>query len=208
DNYRFELLAASAEGSSRTVVDRQWKGGQPAVTPEVFGWDASGPLATAEAELGSQQGTQGRVLWGHAVHLDAAGAEGPVVGGTDCNVVQIVSGRVLCADDRFVSYSVRTAAGSTLWSLPQLPQGQYYAYVVLSPDGSHLAFSGGVRGRDGSSIPLPQNFNPEGWLDNATLIGITGENNQQEMATLRLDSPGRINDLGFKGEFIGVLAAP
>jgi len=202
NTYRYELLAADAGAGSRTLVSNSG-GNEVTQQADVIGWDASGPIATTDTAMGSQQGTQGRVIWGHAVHLDASGHAGPTFGGSDCSVVSIFGDTLLCVDDRSVGYSVRTRAGTILWSVPQLPQGQYYAYMVLSRDGGRVAYTGGVRGRDGSSVTLPAKFNPEGWLDSKTLIGITGENNQQEMALIHLSNPSQIDDLGFKGEFIG-----
>jgi hypothetical protein len=171
-------------------------------------WDSTGPIATTDTAFGTQQDTQGRVIWGHAVNLDSSGRPGPVLGGSDCTAVSISGDSLLCVDDQFINYSVRARTGTVLWTVPSLAQGQYHSYVVLSPDSRSVAYTGGVSARDGSTIKLPANFHPEGWLDNATLIGITGENNQQEMAVLRLASPGTLDDLGFKGEFVAVVQGP
>lgn len=206
-NWKYELLAADAGGSSRTITSSE-SGNGFVKQPEVIGWDASGPLATVDTAFATQQGSQGRVLWGHAVHLDASGNPGPVLGGPDCQVVSILSDSLLCSDDQFVGYSVRTREGTIMWSVPTLPPGQYYSYIVLAPDSRSVAYQGGVRNSDGSTIKLPANFMPEGWLNSGTLIGITGENSQQEMAVVRLASPGTVDDLGFKGEFVGVVQAP
>lgn len=206
-NFQYELLAADAGGATRTVSSSQ-SGNPFAKEPELIAWDASGPIATIDTAFGTQQGTQGRVLWGHAVHLDATGHAGAVFGGADCSVVSINGDTLLCVDDQFIRYSIRTRSGTVLWSVPPLPQSQYYSYVVLSPDARTVAYSGGIRTRDGSTAKLPANFNPQGWLDAGTLIGITGENNQQEMGIVHLASPGHVDDLGFKGEFIGVVQAP
>lgn len=202
--YRYELLAASNGGDTRQLKAIS---GSYEVTrePDVVGWDAAGPIATRDTAFGTQQGTQGRTLSGHAVRLDGSGNAGTVLGGPDCSVASIGADVLLCVDDLQTVYSVRRADGTAIWALPARPQGNYYAFVVLSPDRARLAFTGGVRGRDGSTLTLPANFNPEGWLDNQTLIGITGESNQQEMAIVRLSSPTKLDDLGFKGEFIGVL---
>ncbi len=206
-NFRYELLAAGPGGATRTIASSE-SGNAFTKEPELIAWDASGPIATIDTAFGTQQGTQGRVLWGHAVHLDASGHPGSVFGGADCSLVSITGDVLLCVDDRFISYSVRTRSGTVIWSIPPLPQGQYYSYVALSPDARRVAYTGGVRARDGSTTALPANFNPEGWLNSGTLIGITGENNQQEMGLVRLASPGHVEDLGFKGEFIGVVQAP
>jgi hypothetical protein len=205
--YRYELLAADAGGATRTMASGESDNGF-IKEPEVVAWDSSGPIATTDSAFGTQQGAQGRSLWGHAVNLDAAGHPGPIFGGPDCGVVSISGDVVLCVDDGWINYSVRTRRGSTAWSLPTPPQGSYYSNVVLSPDQRSIAYSGAVRSRDGATIALPAKFNPEGWLDNQTLIGVTGDNNQQEMAVVHLSSPTQLDDLGFKGEFIGVVQRP
>lgn len=207
NNYRYELLAADGGAANRTLVTTNG-GFEVLQQPDVVGWDATGPIATRDTQFGTQSGTSGRTLWGHAVRLDAAGHPGPVLGGPDCSVMSITGDVLLCVDDRQVGYSVRRSDGTIMWTVPPRPQGQIYAYIVLSPDQARVAYAGGVRGRDGSTMTLPAKFNPEGWLDNQTLIGITGENNQQEMAVVRLANPSQIDDLGFKGEFIGVVQAP
>ncbi len=203
-SFRYELLAAAAGGDARTV--RTVNGRDEVLKePEVVSWDGSGVIATRESTFGTQNGTQGRRLWGQPVHLDAAGQPGPVLGGPDCSVLSISGDVLLCGDSAGNSVSVRRFDGAVIWAVSPSPQGNFYPYLALSPDHERVAFSGGVRSHDGSIVNLPSNFLPEGWLDNQTLIGITGENDQQEMAIVRLANPTKLDDLGFKGEFIGVL---
>lgn len=204
DRYDYELLAADSGGSPRRITASTVGGNAIAAQPLVIGWDGSGVIATTANQLGTQNGTQGRVLWGHAAHLDGSGRPVAVLGGSDCSVISIVSKAILCLNEQSAQYSVRSLDGAGLWSLPPTFD-RFYTYLVLSPDGARIAYTGGVRGRDGSSLKLAANFNPEGWLDNQTLIGITGENNQQEMAVVRFSSPQKVDDLGFKGEFVGVV---
>jgi hypothetical protein len=206
-NFKYELLAADAGGATRTIASSQTGNGFTN-EPEMVGWDASGPIATVDTAFGTQQDTLGRMMWGHAVNVDATGHVGPILGGTDCVVASISGDDMLCSDDQFTSYSVRTRSGTRVWSVPPAAPGQYRAYLVLSPDSRRVAYTGGVTARDGSSIKLPANFMPEGWLDNGTLVGITGTNAQQEMVVVRLASPDKLDDLGFKGEFVGVVQAP
>jgi hypothetical protein len=69
---------------------------------------------------------------------------------------------------------------------------------------------GAVVARDGSSVPLPDKFQPEGWLDAQTLIGYeilpAGQYTMRRMFYVWLRAPAQANDLGFAGQFVGVTA--
>jgi hypothetical protein len=58
--------------------------------------------------------------------------------------------------------------------------------------------------RDRNPVPLAAGFQPQGWLDSSTLIGLTNQGSG-DMALVRLNSPTRAIDLGFKGFFVGVV---
>ena len=72
---------------------------------------------------------------------------------------------------------------------------------------------GAVVGRDGTSQVLPKSpdFEPQGWLDANTLIGV--ENKlvagvaQRRMSYVSLSNPLQANDLGFAGRFVGVVVS-
>ena len=99
--------------------------------------------------------------------------------------------------------SVRSLAGKVIWNGPAaitVDQG----YLAISPDGSRLAMRGAVQSFDGTKIPLPAQFLPNGWLDSKTLIGVLASSHTfQEIGIPRVDSPGKVEDWGFAGDFIG-----
>jgi len=63
-----------------------------------------------------------------------------------------------------------------------------------------------VHARDGTSTALPTGFEPEGWLDSGTLIGVRAPGAiQGAMAVVHLSNASRLVDLGFTGSFVGVV---
>jgi len=54
-NFRYDLLAADAGGSSRTIVHSE-SGNGFMKEPELVAWDAAGPVATIDTGFGTQQG--------------------------------------------------------------------------------------------------------------------------------------------------------
>ena len=73
-----------------------------------------------------------------------------------------------------------------------------------------------IRSRDGTRIGLGSTSQPEGWLDNETVIGQKGSVKltcsgcppsfePDDMALIRITNPTNIIDLGFKGSFIGLV---
>jgi hypothetical protein len=53
-------------------------------------------------------------------------------------------------------------------------------------------------------VLLASGFQPQGWLDSSTLMGLVGQGSG-DMALIRLNTPARAIDLGFKGFFVGVV---
>src|SRR5207249_8251920 len=95
-----------------------------------------------------------------------------------------------------------------------------YFFILLSPDASKAAYCNtsqcGVAGKDGSNVKLPAHFGPTGWLDGTTLIGLTNGSEEHggvlggpsgEMATVSLGDVAKVNDLGFRGSFAGIVQA-
>jgi hypothetical protein len=99
--------------------------------------------------------------------------------------------------------------GSVAWKFVKPNEG--YLVPLLAPDLQHVAAIGPtILGKDGSNTPIGRgssssyDFYPEGWLDRNTVIGRAAAS-PQNMAVVRLAKPSEIDDLGFRGTFVGVI---
>jgi len=216
-------VAASVNGSSPVVLHR-WASLEAPGSALGFdmirlvGWDQDGPVALVggSATLGASSFAGQTLQGGHLANLDprAGVPTSTVLGGcgvTGASQPWSVSdlGLIVCAGTQTVS--VRDSAGGTLFqaTYPR-PQG-YGGWFQLSPDGSALAMAGEVVESSGQTIRLPQNLHPEGWVDDQTLVVGLGPgpssrcHGEQELATVELTLPGRANDLGLCGDFVGTV---
>ena len=229
---REELDLAKVGGSTTTLWTKTLSGavkGPPAGLLAVAGWDDLGPVATTNTYMAYIGYVDGTVWLGPAAHLDAQGQAGSAIGGPDCNPAfgDLPDGRLVCYDQKHPT--VRDAAGNTLWSLKPLDPNDSYTYgeIALSPDASRVAFSldssccyvydsSVIRSRDGVRIGLVAPFQPQGWIDTATVIGQKGHVTStcsgcpptfvsDDMALIRVANPTNFLDLGFKGSFLGVV---
>lgn len=99
---------------------------------------------------------------------------------------------------------MRRADGTVLFGTPS---SGCHDDLVVSPGGDLLACAAMVVGAGGHTVALPATFHPTGWLDDSTLIGnlFTPSAPLYEMAYVRLGAPRTAVDLGFRGEFVGVV---
>ena len=172
------------------------------------GWDPAGAMLTVHTEIATQQGPNGRLWYGQLAHWTPQGI-GATVGGSDCEAQDEQDNSIACLSGSTGSTgSVRSPDGTVQWTLP------HEAYAIhLSPDAMQAAYCGFgaapcyVTGRDGSSVKLPAGFQPSGWLDASTLIGVVGGDVYGEMETISLSDVTKVDDLGFKGMFVGVVQA-
>lgn len=213
-DYSLQMWTAKVGQNPTSLARRSWpqSGGIPRDVLEVVGWSREAPLATIDSVLGTQQGSLGRVMFGHVAQLDMAGRPGPPLGGYSCDAWSVLPDEtVLCDDDGGLhSFSVRDKDGHVRYRF-QSSGDQPYLNLTLSLDGSHVAYlvNGGqsaVIDRNGKTVKLAANFKPQGWLNTSTLVGVVqtppGEGN---MALVRLDRPTVLQDLGFHGFFIGAV---
>jgi hypothetical protein len=180
---------------------------------EFVGWDARGPFGTFPSTLGTQGGRIGR-WYGPVVRVTSGGQPAAALGGPACGAVDDVApdGTTLCESGSGIQ--VRNADGAVIWSSRT---GGFFGF--LSPDRSSAVIwsdqpvsNGGqpvccyptVLDRTGSSTLLSQKFSHQGWLSQDMLIGWS---QWPEMAFVRLDAPDQVVDLGFKGEFVGLVRA-
>jgi hypothetical protein len=217
-DYTLQEWSAKSGQSPISLARRNWPqstdGGRPPNDVlEVVGWSRDAPLATIDTEMGTQQGSLGRVMFGHVAELDAAGRPGPPLGGYSCTAWSVLPDQtVLCNDDNgsLRNFSVRSKDGTVRYRF-QATGDEQYLDLSLSPDGARVAYLGNggqsaVVDGTAKMVRLAANFKPEGWLNTTTLVGVVqtpqGEGN---MALIRLDHPSRMEDLGFHGFFAGVV---
>jgi hypothetical protein len=215
---QIQVGGASKSLSSKDIPQEPF----PAPILQMVGWDSTGAIATANTALGTQNLTFPH-WFGQAHHLDNNGnfISSAEFGGTGCNAQQaLADATVLCVTDDRSSVSVRNSSAQVQWSLPKLAANSqgYYAALSMSPDGSMVAVGGGATGgpagiykKTGATVTFPsnmKNFLPEGWLDADTVIGTNGQGTPMapdQMWLFRLSSPTKGVDLGFKGNFAGVV---
>jgi len=212
-----EWTAKAGQGPT-SLARRNWpqSGPLPQDVLEIVGWSQDAPLATIDSELGTNQGSQGRVMFGHVAELDTAGRPGPPLGGYSCSPWSVLRDEtVLCNDDNgnLRSFSVRSKNGSVRYRF-QSSGDQQYLNLSLSPDGSRVAYLVSVGSGNqsfvidgaGKTVKLPATFRPQGWLNSTTLIGVVQTlQGEGDMALVRLEQPTRMEDLGFHGFFAGVV---
>ena len=179
----------------------------------MVGWGA-GPLLTLESSLGTQQPPLARVN-GKLELLAENGPSGQVLGGADCALADFSPELVACFDAPSHQLRIRRLVDGT--PVDTVTVQGVAADVTLSADGKRVAFTdlGGpgasVRQLGAASTALPRGFRPAGWLDATTLIGTSAAGadpySVNELYWLRLAQPERVEDLGFKGIFVGVVRA-
>jgi hypothetical protein len=220
-----ELDIATAGGSTATTLSDQTN--PPQVT-SVVGWDKIGPVAVPDSHMAYIGFIEGTVWGGPAVHLDLHGHPvGGTIGGAGCSALfgETIDGNLVCHDRK--QPTVRDSAGKTLWSLKALDPADDFSYgvIALSPDASRVAFnlsrqfafdSSVIRSRDGVRIGLGSSFEPQGWLDNQTVIGARGSVQvtcsgcqpdfvPTTLGIIDVARPTEVRDLGISGTFLGVL---
>jgi hypothetical protein len=212
EGYSLELFEGAATGPMATAQRRSWPGSVriPGDLLSMVGWSTSSALASVDTRPVTQYRTEGRQIFGHVAEVDRTGKPGLMVGGSDCQPWTVLRDEtVLCDEGGSQNVSIRSRGGDLLFQLPAAPDVQY-VNLTLSPDGSRVGYVEAlsrkvfVVARDGSRQELPAGFQPQGWLTPTTLIGVAGQGSGN-MALVRLGAPRRVEDLGFKGFFVGVV---
>jgi hypothetical protein len=219
-----EVDLATAGGSTTTLSDQT----NPPQVMSVVGWDRTGPVAVPDSHMAYIGFIEGTVWGGPAVHLDLHGHPvGGVIGGANCTALfgENTGGNLVCHDRK--QPTVRNSAGTMLWALKALDSADDFSYgaIALSPDASHVAFSlnrqfafdsSVIRSRDGVRIGLGSSFQPQGWLDDQTVIGARGSVQvtcsgcqpdfvPTTLGIINLARPTEVRDLGISGTFLGAL---
>ena len=229
--WKLEVDSTDAGGVTRTL--HQWTAtsypGQPGgfVNIVMAGWDAQVPVAAVGSGVATQNGPGPgqQFLGGHFANIDTTtGLPGPRIGSCEGNFGNFAGPWSVSANGTRIclTYDPTTAQRVVTVEAPGLPAWKAASWTgppydeggfVLSADGTKLALRGAVVGRDGTSQVLPKSpdFEPQGWLDANTLIGV--ENKlvagvaQRRMSYVSLSNPLQANDLGFAGRFVGVVVS-
>jgi hypothetical protein len=224
----YEELDLATVGGSTTVLPDQ---GVSQGVMSLGGWDSTGPIAIPQTQFAYIGDIQGTRWGGSAVHLDQQGrATGSAIGGANCQPLfgETRDGSVICYTPK--QPTVRDSAGRVIWTLKALdPTDEYdYGAVLLSPDASRVAFriqkalyydSSVIRSRDGVRIGLGSSFDPQGWIDDQTVIGAQGSLQSHcvgcspdfaptTLGLISISAPTQVKDLGITGRFLGLLSSP
>jgi hypothetical protein len=248
-----KVVSATAGGPAVTLVQRtiaqdQFFMGQP----RLFAWNASGPVQLDDAATGTQDGIPGYEYgpWGHAHYLMSNGQPGQAVAGSSCAIDDLAAnGTAVCEPPAATPpnfggpHPVVNGAGTTLFSVTPAPVScaackvDQIVNVRISPDGTRVALaetqspSGSnsmakseLLDATGSLIPLPDNFQAEGWLDDQTLIGTTSGSlnagtgqgtcpngdlpGNAALSLVKLSDPSHAVPFNQCGVFVGVVRPP
>lgn len=219
--WKLDIDLATSGGSTQTL--HQWTSTAEPNQPGGFSnivivsWDAQGPMAVVGSNVATQNAAfNGQQLFGgHFARIDlGTGLPGAQIGNCQGNFTGPWSassdGTTICAvaNDGGGSTVTVQKPGQAIWEIPIPESRQVVGDFVLAPDGTRLAMDGEVVGREG--VPLPATFEPEGWLDDQTLIGYevlpAGQYTSPRMYYVWLQDSTLANDLGFSGRFVGVVS--
>ena len=208
-HWRLDTYYAKTGGTASKVASTDLGDQYPRQVSVIAGWDAVGPMV-GQAELGSQQPPESLLGATAIQHADrSAAATGPILGGGDCREQSFAgTGEVLCLTGVPVTAQIRTAAGVPEWNVAGdclYPNSGIQVMTAISPKGLRVASSRNICSRDGTVFPVPAGFHPQGWLDDNTLIGTVGDFNGN-LSLVRLSDPAVVDDLGFRGQFVGVVS--
>jgi hypothetical protein len=181
------------------------------------GWDSQGPIALVGQNTGTQNAwlSNQRYFGGQFARLNSNGTPGAPIGPAGCLPYwRPVLGRFVCTGTNpgaLGAVDVVGLDGRISWSgnAPATQNGNTGDFVI-SPDASRLAMDGEVVTLASNAVArINPNFQPQGWLDNGTLIGWLPQNGPTapHMAILHLSAPQDPEDWGFSGSFVGLLPA-
>ncbi|MDQ6773040.1 MAG: hypothetical protein M3024_08635 [Candidatus Dormibacteraeota bacterium] len=208
----YDVYSAAPAAAAVLVAHHEWSQGptpqlaQPVL--QLVGWAKAAPLAVVDTALPGTQETLPEPFSGPLVEVAATGSPGVEIGGSDCNAVSVLPDEtVLCYDPASGSASVRSKAGRRLFELTGTPLANVEG-TALAPDGRHAALGSVVLGQDGHRLQLPPAFQPEGWVDAATVVGVQfTDQGESNLELIRLSQPGNVVDAGVKGTYVGTLTA-
>jgi hypothetical protein len=213
--WKLETMESVAGGTAQvlhTWTSTNYPGGQGGFDNLTLdGWDSTGPIAVIGSPLGTQAASyidNPDFFGGTLAHLDAQGVPSGAIATNGCSPLQVsAAADITCvtpsSDGQSVSISVVSSSGAIEvqpFSVSGTPD------VAVGPNGM-IAVTGQWRS-GGASGSLPANFQPEGWIDGATIFGRIGDpyKGSGDAALAHL-GPAKttIEDLRFVGDYVGVL---
>lgn len=202
--WKFDLETSPAGGQATVLLHEEQNNypdlpGSPWKPIFPVGWTSVGAIGMVPVTIGTQNAWFGGPLF----LLDATGKQVRQVGGADCDATTISrSGLIACVSSQQIG-SVRDSDGGLVWTT-QLTTFNALSYY-LSPDGQAVAQDNQVETRTAGVIALPTDFHVEGWLDNNTVVGRTGDPTQGDLSWISIADPLKVTDFGFKGDFVGTV---
>jgi hypothetical protein len=213
--WKLETMIASEGGPSQSL--HVWtsteypgaNGGFQNLT--VVGWDSAGPLVVVGADLGTQNVAEVANMYftgGAVAHLSPDGTPGPAIRlPAGCSPQQVTAGGDITCSTPSADRQTISVVGSSGQVLVQPFSAVAPTVVAVGPAGL-IAVPGQWR-NGGASGGLPANFAPEGWIDDHTIFGRMGniQNGFDHAAIVHLSgSKATLEDLGFVGDYVGMLA--
>lgn len=175
--WSLDLETAVAGGTAAVVLHRNLSSLPPSPTV-ITGWDQSGPTATLNTAICTQNVVPSTTYNGTLIHLALDGTHLDRIGGADCNAWdELADGTVLCGANNWQAFSVRRNNGDVVWSRA----GSDLWDVRLSPDGNGVATGGGaVFLRDTAHAASSTRLGGTagrilGWADAGRVVTITGD---------------------------------
>jgi hypothetical protein len=207
-HWTLKLETADSGGSTTTTLQRDLGTAYPQPT-QIVGWDAKGPIATLNTNLGAQQSPLSAHLFGvPLIHIATDGTHLDSIGGPNCAATDMLSnGTVICTVNAPDSFAVRTTTGTTLWQ-GSVPSNNYYYGLWLSPDTNAVAVQYLVVTAAGAvSLPAQSTtgagqLSALGWLDANTVVEATAAG---QLSLYEAHGLTKIRDLGVSGLFEGLL---
>lgn len=221
----WRLQIATADAGGQTTMLHQWQAGTtqypngPGGFANIWmaGWDAAGPIALVGQATATQNAwlSNQRYFAGNLSRLNADGTPGAAIGPGNCLPYwRPVAGLFACTTsgtNGSTTVTVADLGGKVIWSgHPANGPSQTPGDFALAGDGSRLAMDGeDVNLKSGATLQLASGFQPQGWLDDQTIIGWMPQNGPAapHLGIIHLSDPKHPEDWGFSGTFVGLLSS-
>jgi hypothetical protein len=230
----YDLESIKIGQPARSIIARDLGASPPQGQPwpdrqtMVVGWDADGPLATAETQLWGQGMSQPSMKFSgpHLIHLGVDGSQSTPIGGSNCVPIDYIGDiGVACTDTKWTKVWVSDNDGNVVWTAEIGGWGydssgnrvwvrnQCCLPVAMAPDGAAVATSDGIFTKQGAQImfsPVDKREPPiflEGWLDANTVVGddYGPGGSTGEPVLFRRSAPADYTHTGLTGAFIDSL---
>jgi len=141
-HWTLDLETAITGGATTKVLHRDFGHTYPSTGPTLIaGWDDAGPVATLNSYMCLQSSIPSvEYTNGSLIHLGSDGTHLDVIGGAGCQPWdELHDGTTICGGADWQSFTVRTRAGTQLWSGNV---GRFVLEPRLSPNGDGVSVNG------------------------------------------------------------------